>query len=282
MGKPDPNMVYWLKDPSRGPGLEASHLRQHPKMHWIKPALDAFYRQGLVTDILEQVKSGKEATVFRCRAHPSLGIDSLALKVYSISMFRRLRGDNTYRSARRPTPPRRTDSRDRAALLAESKNVRGRNAQFAQWVEYEFATHVESYRAGARVPRPYGRQGNAILMEYLGDEDGVAPMLQSVDLPLPTAQALFDRLVNDVRLCLTRHRIHGDLSPYNILYWRERAWMIDFGRAVDARHGEPVFALLQRDIERICTYFARFGVASRPQRLAQSLWRRYLNNTLAD
>jgi RIO kinase 1 len=282
LGKPDPNLVYWLKDKNTRPGLQASHLRQHPKIDWIKPALDAFYRQGLVTDILREVKSGKEATVFLCQPHPSLGADSLALKVYSPAMFRRMRGDRVYRLGRQSTLPRRTVSRDRSALLAETKNPRGRNAQFAQWVDYEYTTHLELYQAGARVPRPYAHHGNAILMEFLGDNNGVAPMLHNIDLSPRLAQTLFDRLINDVRLFLLRHRIHGDLSPYNILYWRQRAWIIDFGRAVDARNGDEALPLLERDIDRICAYFAAFGVCSRPQRLTQSLWRRYQYNQLAD
>ena len=43
-------------------------------------ALDAFYNKGLITCVLYEVKSGKEATVYCCQAHPSTGVERLAAK----------------------------------------------------------------------------------------------------------------------------------------------------------------------------------------------------------
>jgi len=37
-----------------------------------------------------------------------------------------------------------------------------------------------------------------------------------------------------------------------------------------------VFALLERDVERVCRYFAPYGVAADPPALALDLWTRYL------
>jgi RIO kinase 1 len=75
---------------------------------------------------------------------------------------------------------------------------------------------------------------------------------------------------------LYRNVIHGDLSPYNVLVWDGRATVIDLPQAVDPRKNRHADVLLERDVTKICEYFARFGVRSSPQQLASDLstaWR---------
>ena len=38
-------------------------------------ALESFFAEGLITDILYPVKRGKEAAVYCCQAHPSIGTE---------------------------------------------------------------------------------------------------------------------------------------------------------------------------------------------------------------
>jgi serine/threonine-protein kinase RIO1 len=44
------------------------------------------------------------------------------------------------------------------------------------WIDYEFAALKALYKAGADIPMPLARSGNAILMEYLGDRQEPAPI----------------------------------------------------------------------------------------------------------
>jgi RIO kinase 1 len=71
---------------------------------------------------------------------------------------------------------------------------------------------------------------------------------------------------------LYRNVIHGDLSPYNVLVWDERAIVIDFPQAIDARKNRHGPALLERDVRRICDHFTRYGVDADPARIAGDLW----------
>ncbi|MBV7335972.1 hypothetical protein KFU94_48600 [Chloroflexi bacterium TSY] len=65
-----------------------------------------FYALGIIEDILAQVKGGKEASVYRCRAQADFiaanGLESslLAAKVYRPRQFRNLRNDAMYREGR--------------------------------------------------------------------------------------------------------------------------------------------------------------------------------------
>lgn len=44
--------------------------------------IEPFFERELIVELGEPIKSGKEATVFRCHAHPRTGHSQLALKVY--------------------------------------------------------------------------------------------------------------------------------------------------------------------------------------------------------
>jgi RIO kinase 1 len=77
------------------------------------------------------------------------------------------------------------------------------------------------------------------------------------------------------------HRIHGDLSPFNILYWDGRPRIIDLPQAVDARMNANSYRLLCRDVENVCRFFAKAGVATPdPWRTATRLWDRYIHGEL--
>ncbi|MEO7002510.1 MAG: RIO1 family regulatory kinase/ATPase [Ktedonobacterales bacterium] len=100
-----------------------------------------------------------------------------------------------------------------------------------------------------------------------------------MELTPKEAQPLFERILRNIELWLACDRIHGDLSEYNILYWQGAAIIIDFAQALDPRHGlgygADMYALLARDIARVCRYFARYGVEANAEEIAHTLWNRY-------
>jgi len=280
--KPPPKESYeghaevqrWLKEqameddgvkPEFNPTFLAS-LRDGP---WILSSLAHFYEEDLITDVLHVVRSGKEATVYCCAACPSTGADYLAAKVYRPRMFRSLKNDAIYRQSR--------VHHDRDGHIV--RNIRrfdaghkGKAMQVKSWIEYEFETQRLLYESGADVPRPLSQIGNAVLMEYIGDVGDPAPLLKEVKLTRSEAQSLFGRILRNIALFLASNRIHGDLSEYNILYWRGAVSIIDFAQSVDPYQNPAVFSLLMRDIERVCAYFARYGVAADPRVLAMDMW----------
>jgi len=116
-------------------------------------------------------------------------------------------------------------------------------------------------------------------MAYVGDDRLPAPTLSEVALPREEAERLFHRIMDNVALMLDHHWVHGDLSAYNVLYWSGEVRIIDFPQMVDARTNPNAYALLRRDIQRVCEYFARFGVDSDPADLASDLWLPYMGST---
>ncbi len=283
----NPDVQRWLREhaPDDGegePSFTPTFLAHQRDRHWVLSSLAHFYNEHLISDVLAAVKSGKEATVYCCAAHPNTGAEYLAAKVYRPRMFRSLRNDAIYRENRplHDEYGRRVSENRRRRAEARS-GERGRAAQITSWIAYEYETQRLLYEAGADVPRPVAQIGNALLMEYIGGAEGEpVPLLREAELAREEAGPLFARLLRNIELFLACDRIHGDLSAYNILYWEGAATIIDFAQAVDARAPGDVYTLLARDIARVCRHFARYGVAADADTLASEIWERYLRGEL--
>jgi len=241
---------------------------------WILSSLTPFYDQQLITDVLHEAHSGKEATVFCCAAHPSTGVEYLAAKIYRPRMFRSLRNDAIYRYSRiqRDEQGQAEHGNSRRGSAATRKTEKGRAAQVASWIEYEYQTQRLLHEHGANVPRPFAQIGNSVLMAYVGGLGEPAPRLSDVIIEQHEVEPLFERLMNNIKLALIHGRIHGDLSEYNILYWEGEITVIDFAQAVDPYHNSDVFSLLTRDIERVCQYFEQYGTHYNARDIARQMW----------
>lgn len=264
----------WLKEQALDndnvkPKFNPTFLGNQRDGPWILSSLTHFYEEDLITDVLHVVRSGKEASVYCCAAHPAIGTKYLAAKVYRPRMFRSLKNDVVYRQSR--VQHDRTGRVVRNARRFDAGNT-GRALQVKSWIEYEFETQRLLFEGGANVPRPVSQMGNAVLMEYIGDVDGPAPLLKEVRLTRHEAHSLFDCILHNIGQFLACNRIHGDLSEFNILYWQGNVSIIDFAQAVDPRQNPAVFSLLLRDVERVCSYFARYGVTADARDLARDLW----------
>ena len=278
----------WLKEQAydvepeaeqhQSPSFQPTFLAGRRDAPWILSSLTPLYNQKLITDIVQEVSSGKEATVFCCTAHPDTGQELLAAKVYRPRMFRALRNDAVYRYSRvqRDEQGQAEHGNSRRGSAATRKTEKGRAAQVASWIEYEYLTQRIMYDHGSDVPRPYAHIGNTILMEYIGSTEQCAPRLSDVILEKEEAQPLFDCILRNIELALVHGRIHGDLSEYNILLWEGKVRLIDFAQAVDPYHNSDVFSLFLRDVERVCQYFAQYDVGYNAVEIARQVWSEHM------
>lgn len=139
-------------------------------------------------------------------------------------------------------------------------------------LQIDSTTLHELHRAGADVPFPIALKGDAVLMEYIGDETCAAPRLAQVELARDEAKPLFERILRNIGLWLDLDRIHGDLSPYNILYWNGAVTIIDFPHAIESRFNPAARELLHRDVANVCRCFERYGISGDPERIASRMW----------
>jgi RIO kinase 1 len=204
----------------------------------------------------------------------------IAAKLYRPRTMRNLKNDAIYKAGRmlRDAQGNQLKKGRRERLAMAKKTNFGQMLDFSQWIGTEFRVQRMLHKVGVNVPKPLGYQNTTIIMEYIGDEFGPAPALNEIRLPVEEAPRLFKQVMEDVALMLDNHHVHGDLSAYNILYWNGRLTLIDFPQMVEARHNPYAFELLQRDITRVCEYFAKYGIESDPLKLTLDLWEPYMGN----
>ena len=239
---------------------------------WLLESIGNFYEAKLISDVLRRLKGGKEASVYLCRGTEST--DSLVTaKVYRLRSLRSLKNDSIYRTGR-------IDLGDDGKKLFKEADVKaimqrsayGEELRHTSWIAYEFNTLEMLHADGADVPKPFGMEKNAILMEYIGDEGNAAPTLNAVTLARDEARELFDRVIHNIDLLLTSKRIHADLSAYNILYWDGDITLIDFPQVVDPEANPSAWVIFLRDVTRVCQYFRSQGVKCDARKLATELW----------
>jgi RIO kinase 1 len=200
-----------------------------------------------------------------------MGGGLLAAKIYSLQIPAHYRTRNLYADGRRRMY--RPDPRAERAIKAKGRF--GRQLVFSDWVGQEYANLKVLHHAGADVPRPLHHCSGGILMDYIGDATRPAPMLVGTEPTPAEARRLFDQAMRNIALFLAKDRVHGDLSPYNMLLWRDRLVIIDLPQMVHARWNDEALSVLRRDIENVVKFFGRYGVKASATDLALDLWSRY-------
>ncbi len=237
----------------------------------IDTTFDQFIASGIITDVETVIKSGKEAVVYRCTAHPSTGYNAIAVKVYKDIDKRSFANMTDYLDGRIGRTIRKR--RDILHMFSDSETMQ------AYWVcaEYEALKTLSNY--GVPVPRPFAQTGSALAMEFIGDTT-IAPQLKDVKLDRDEAQSIMTGITDAIRDMLRLDMIHGDLSPYNILVYNGAPVIIDFPQVIDARFHSQAKEMFRRDMLNVGRYFERYGFGADIESRVDETWDLYLRNKL--
>ena len=253
--------------------LDFTYQASKTERVWLMDSLGSFYDERWFDDVLQVVKGGKEASVYQCKGNATTGTDFVAAKVYRPRMFRALRNDAAYKEGRGLLDEDGLLVKDHGKLKAVHKgSAFGKEVTHTSWIEHEVKTMQALHAAELDVPEFYASNANAILMEYIGDEESAAPALIDVGLTASEARPLFQRVLHNLEEMLRLGVIHGDLSAYNILYLDGDITLIDFPQAINPRQNRNAYAVFERDVTRVSEYFMRYGVKTDPKRLTTKLW----------
>ena len=218
------------------------------------------------TDIdLGVFKTGKEADVSLIRRTHGDHSVLLAAKQYRDAQHRMFHRDAGYLEGRRMRKSRETRA-------VETRTAFGRELIAGQWAHAEFAVLSRLWSAGAAVPYPVQLVGTELMMEFIGDADGVAaPRLAQLRPSVDEASALFAQMREVLGRLADAGYTHGDLSPYNVLVHHGRVVLIDLPQAVDLVGNPQGFEFLRRDCDNICNWFLARGVDAAPSILYDDL-----------
>jgi RIO kinase 1 len=179
----------------------------------IPARLQPLLEDGLIDNVIRQLMSGKEAMVFVVVC----GNEVRCAKVYKEANKRSFRQSVDYTEGRKTK-----NSRQARAMQKGSKF--GRESQEAAWQSAEVDALYRLAAAGVRVPTPYNFYEGVLLMELVTGGDGnAAPRLNDVQLNETTAHEYHTFLIRQVVHMLCAGIVHGDLSEFNIRYYRPTA-----------------------------------------------------------
>ena len=232
--------------------------------------LAAMVEEGLVDEVIGQLMSGKEATVYvvRCGEHVRCA------KVYKEANQRSFRNNASYQEGRKV-------KNSRQARAMEKGSRYGRKMQEEVWQSAEVDALYRLAAAGVRVPQPHICFEGVLLMDLVLDADGhSAPRLNDVEMSEELALEYHALLVNQVVRMLCAGLIHGDLSEYNILVAESGPVIIDLPQAIDAAGNSNAAEMLERDVANLRSYFSAFAPALIDTQYGKEIWARYESGVL--
>jgi len=201
----------------------------------------AVYRllnRRVIAELGHPIKEGKESIIIHAAAPDGR---ELAVKVHTSKVFRGREkkqyvfGDWRFRHAKRH-------------IVLRTEEI---------WAEKELRNLARLEKAGVPAPQPVGFEQNVVVMTFVGTEGVAAPQLIKVEA---FSHRIAQEIVTAVRhLVIRAGLVHGDLSPYNILLWRDKPYLIDLSQAVLTSHPDAD-RLLRQDLEKIEAFFVQRGL----------------------
>ncbi|XP_055886100.1 serine/threonine-protein kinase RIO1-like isoform X1 [Biomphalaria glabrata] len=198
--------------------------------------------KGTLLEINGAISTGKEANVYHATAKD--GTDK-AIKIYKTSILifkdrdRYVTGEFRFRHGYCKSNPR--------------KMVR-------LWAEKEMRNLTRMHKAQIPCPEPILLKNNVLLMSFIGEDGVAAPLLKDATFPDSKARELYLDIILMVRRLYHECKlIHGDLSEFNMLYFKGKAYIIDVSQSVEHEHPHAM-EFLRKDLANITDFFRRKNV----------------------
>lgn len=231
----------------------------------IPESLRPLLEQGLITDVVRPLMSGKEAAVYIVATPTAYCV----AKIYKDAEHRSFRQRAAYTEGRQVR-----NSRQRRAMEKNTKF--GRELNEAAWQTAEVDHLSKLGAAGVRVPKVIAFCEGVLLMDIVLDAEGQpAPRLCDCTFTPELAWKTHGFVMRQVVRMLCAGVVHGDLSEYNVLMAWDGPMVIDLPQAIDAAQNRSARAILLRDIDSITAFLARFAPNLQETRYGPEMWQLY-------
>ncbi|MEM2118617.1 MAG: serine protein kinase RIO [Candidatus Bathyarchaeia archaeon] len=198
-----------------------------------------FMNRGTIEEIHGVVSAGKESRIYWGKDPKG---KELAIKIYLTGsaefrkgMLQYIEGDPRFQNVKRDT-----------------------RSMIFMWARKEYRNLEQAFMAKVNVPKPIAVRNNVLIMEFIGKDGVNAPSLK--EQPPENPSKFYKIILLDLRrLYAKAELVHGDLSEYNIMTWKNRPVIFDMSQAVSREHPMAEF-FLHRDIANINRFFSKLNV----------------------
>lgn len=137
------------------------------------------------------------------------------------------------------------------------------------WTKKEFYNLERLNKIGVKAPKPIICHNNVLVMQYLGEKNKSAPMIKDVKLENP--KEIFKTLIESIKkMYQEADLVHGDISEYNILYYKAKPYFIDLGQGVLKKHPNAQ-EFLKRDINNLVRYFKKYSIKANVEKIYEDI-----------
>ncbi|KAL1303680.1 hypothetical protein AAFC00_007034 [Neodothiora populina] len=219
--------------------------------------------RDIVSEINGVLSTGKEANVYHAVSSPPEGQEdgppvNRAIKVYKTRILvfkdrdKYVTGEYRFRSG-----------------YSKSNN----REMVKVWAEKEYRNLRRLHTSGIPCPEPIYLRQHVLVMDFLGNKRGYpAPRLRDVNFDMSEDEVvqkwreLYVQLLGYMRVMYQTCRlVHADLSEYNLLYHKNKLFVIDVSQSVEHDHPRSL-EFLRMDIKNVSDFFVRKGVDCLPER----------------
>ncbi|EKE42086.1 hypothetical protein ENUP19_0273G0013 [Entamoeba nuttalli] len=209
--------------------------------HRTRVVLSKFIKNGIIKELHGTVSTGKEANVYHAFGQEF----ELAVKIFKTSILifkdreRYVTGDYRYRKGFCKSNPRK---------------------MVKMWAEKEMRNLKRINTVGIPSPKVVIVKNNVLIMEFLGHDGCAAPRLKDAGLNDDEKNEAYRQVVWMMhQLYHDCNMVHADLSEYNLLWWKNKVYVIDVGQSIELSHPQAN-DFLRMDCVNISTYFNKIGI----------------------
>jgi len=201
-------------------------------------ALFSIEKRGNLDYIVGTISKGKEANLFVGKK----GNNFVAVKIY------RIETTNFHN---------RKCYIDDLDLEQVSKNPIKR---IYAWTEREYFNLKYSSEKKINVPKPIDQEKNILVMQLIGEKGNPWPTLKYDKTAKKNINEIYSQFIKNMHnLIYNAKMVHSDLSEYNIIFFKNKLYIIDMGQTVGTKYHKAK-EFLDRDLNNLVKFFCSKGL----------------------
>ncbi|OWF49187.1 serine/threonine-protein kinase RIO3-like [Mizuhopecten yessoensis] len=253
-----PNHVYnKLKLHSIAENKRSQRLHEKKEFSTAEQAMDPRTRlmlykmvNSLVLDSISgSISTGKESVVFHAFGGEIAGEampKEVAIKVFKTTL-------NEFKNREKYIHGDHRFSKDDFKKQNPRKIIK-------MWAMKETANLNRMKKFGLPCPVVQVQKMHVLVMSFIGEDQKPAPKLKDALMSGADLEDAYNQTLEFMKTMQHKcNLVHADLSEYNMLWWKDKVWVIDVSQAVDTTH-PLAMEFLHRDCTNVSKFFHSGGV----------------------